>query len=260
MSFSCEFKILRSGNSYDLRTQTKMSTHGDEHTGVAETGITEGSEEGHLRFSSELVDERIKASLEPLHAQIFVLTDMMERLFQSNLTTESTTASTRGLGLQNESPYGEEPGSSKFLTVAPLTTAGYSPRQRLLKIFLRSHAFLVVHHVGNVNFLLARLFSVMLALKAVDRKDRGVNGGPCRYKGVKGVLQKSYRALNRFHHCTRKIAAAYSPKNLIGVFCIFRCFIVEVTNGPICRRWTFKGFSWTANSSETSRNFAHQLA
>ena len=126
MSF-CEFKTLRSGNSYNLRTQPKMSTHGDKNTGEAEVGITEGSEETNIGLSPELVDERIKASLEPLHAQISALAEMMDRLIQSNLTTESTKASTRGLGLQHESPYSERPGSSKFPTVAPLTTAGYSP-------------------------------------------------------------------------------------------------------------------------------------
>ena len=127
MSSSCESKTLRRGNLYDLRTQPKILRHGDENTGVAETGITEGSEEGHLRLSPELVDERIKASLEPLHAQISALTQMMDRIIQSNMTTESTTVSCRGPRFQYESPYSEGPGSSKFPTVAPLTIAGYSP-------------------------------------------------------------------------------------------------------------------------------------
>ena len=103
-----------------------MSTHGDENTGVVETERIEDSEEGHIRFSPALVDESIKASLEPLHAQISSLTEMMDRLIQSGLNTESTTASNRGLRLQHESPYSEKPGSSRFPTVAPLTTAGYS--------------------------------------------------------------------------------------------------------------------------------------
>ena len=51
----------------------------------------------------------------------------MDRLIQSNLTTESTAPSSRGPGLQHESPNSEGPGSSKLPTVAPLTTAGYSP-------------------------------------------------------------------------------------------------------------------------------------
>ena len=127
MSFSCECKLLRSGNAYDLKTQPKMSTHGDENTGEADVGITEGSEESNNGLSPELEDGRIKASLKPLRAQISALTEMMDRLIQSNLTTESTTASTRALGLQHESPYSERPGSSKFPTVAPPTTAGYSP-------------------------------------------------------------------------------------------------------------------------------------
>ena len=92
MSFCCKFKTLRSRNSYDLRIQPKMSMHGVENTGKAETGMIEGSEENSIRFSPEL-DERIKASLELLHAQISALTEMMDRLIQSNSTTESTKAS-----------------------------------------------------------------------------------------------------------------------------------------------------------------------
>ena len=127
MSFSCNLKTLRSGNSYDLRAQPGMTAHGDENAGEVETGIFEGSEENSIKFSPELVDERIKASLEPLHAQISALTEMMDRLIQSNSTAESTTASSRGPRHQCESPYSERPGSFKFPTVAPLATAEYSP-------------------------------------------------------------------------------------------------------------------------------------
>ena len=105
--------------------------HGDKNTGEAEVGITEGGDESNIRLSPELVDERIKSRLEPLHAQSCALTDMMDRLIQSNLTIESTSASTRRLGLQHESLYSEGPGSFKFPTVAPLTTAGYSPDSKL---------------------------------------------------------------------------------------------------------------------------------
>ena len=75
-----------------------MSSHGDENAGEVETGIIEGSEENSIRFSPELIDKRIKAILEPLHAQISALTEMMDRLTQSNSTKESTTASSRGFG------------------------------------------------------------------------------------------------------------------------------------------------------------------
>ena len=95
--------------------------------------MTESSKEEHIRFSPELLDERINASLELLYAQISALTEMMDRLIQSNLITESTTASSQGPGLQHASLYSEGPGSSKFPTVAPLTTVGYSPDSRFDK-------------------------------------------------------------------------------------------------------------------------------
>ena len=107
-----------------------MSAHGDENTGGAEMGEIEGGVESSFRFSPDLADERIKASLEPLHSLISALTEMMDHLFQNNSAQEPTTASFRGFGHQYESPYSEGPGSSKFPTVAPMTTAGYSPDGR----------------------------------------------------------------------------------------------------------------------------------
>ena len=59
MSFSYKFETLRSGKSCNLRRQPEMSAHGDENTEEAETGIIEGSEQNIMRFSPELVDERI---------------------------------------------------------------------------------------------------------------------------------------------------------------------------------------------------------
>ena len=110
-----------------------MLSHGDENTWEAETGVIESSEENSISFSPELVEERIKASLEPLNAQISALTEMMDLLIQGNSTKESTTASSRGFGHQYESPYSEGPGSSKLPTVAPLTT---SPDARLMHMLI----------------------------------------------------------------------------------------------------------------------------
>ena len=127
---------MRSGNSYVLRAQPEMSKHENENTELMKPGVTEGSEESNIGCSPELVEERIKASLEPLHAQFSALSEMMDMLIQGKLTKESTTASTRELRLQHESPDSEEPGSSRFRTAAPLTTAGYSTDSNKLRKFL----------------------------------------------------------------------------------------------------------------------------
>ena len=125
MSFSFKFKTLWIGNSYDLRSQPEMSTHGEEKTREAKTRMVECSEENNIRFSPELVDEKIKPSLDPLHAQISVLIEMMDRLIHT--AKECTTVSSRGSGHQYQSPYRGEPASFRFPKVAPLNTAGYSP-------------------------------------------------------------------------------------------------------------------------------------
>ena len=106
MSFSYKFKTLRSGNSYDSSAQLEIAAHEEEVTGVVELNANEGNEENRVRFSPDLVDERIKASLERLHAQISALTEMMDCLIQSNSARKATTASTRETQYQNESPPG----------------------------------------------------------------------------------------------------------------------------------------------------------
>ena len=74
-----------------------MSANGGENTGEAEMGVIQGNEENSMRFSSKILDEMIKESLEPLHAQITALTEMMDRSIQSNSAREATTASSRGI-------------------------------------------------------------------------------------------------------------------------------------------------------------------
>ena len=84
-----------------------------------------------MRFSLEFVDARIKANLEPLHAQISALCEMMDYLIQSSSAKDTTTASSRENRHQYELPYSGVPGSSRFQAVAPLTTIGYSPDSQI---------------------------------------------------------------------------------------------------------------------------------
>ena len=104
-----------------------MSAHQEEVTGEVEADATEGNEENNVKFSPDLVDEKIKASLEPLHSQISALTETMDRLIQNNSARKFTTASTREPQSRPESPFAEASGTSRFLTVVPVTTAGHSP-------------------------------------------------------------------------------------------------------------------------------------
>ena len=103
-----------------------MSAH-EEVTGEVEADATEGNEENSVRFSLGLVGERVRASLETLHAQFSAPTEMMERLIKSYLVKETTRLSTHETKYQHESPFSGAARASRFLTVAPLTTLEYSP-------------------------------------------------------------------------------------------------------------------------------------
>ena len=69
----------------------------DETPGEVETGRIERGEENSMRFSPKLVDERMKANLELLHAQITAVTEMMDRSIQSNSAKDTSAANSRGI-------------------------------------------------------------------------------------------------------------------------------------------------------------------
>ena len=80
MSFSYKFQTLKNGNSHDSSAQLEMSAHEEEVTRGVEVNANKENEEKSVRFSPDLVDERIKASLDPLHDQISALAEMMDPL------------------------------------------------------------------------------------------------------------------------------------------------------------------------------------
>ena len=127
MNFCYKFKTLSSENSCDSNAQLKLLAHKKDVTGKVQAEPTEGNEENTVRFFPDLVDEKIKASFEPLHAQISAHTEMMDHLIQSNSAREITTAGFCETRHQYESSYSRVPGFSRFPTVAPLTAAGYLP-------------------------------------------------------------------------------------------------------------------------------------
>ena len=104
-----------------------MSTHADETAVETGTDANEQNNSTSARLSPDTIEEKIKANLEPLHAQISVLTEMMDKLIQVNSGREFTTASTRELRLQYELPFAEASAAFRFSPIAPLTIARCSP-------------------------------------------------------------------------------------------------------------------------------------
>ena len=85
MSFSLEHRTLRSGNVYNLKTRPEMFVHEEPSSAACEPNAAELIKEADAQFSSDLIDEKIKGNLEPLHAQNSALTQMMDKLIQDNL-------------------------------------------------------------------------------------------------------------------------------------------------------------------------------
>ena len=110
-----------------------MSAHEEEKADEVEVEASGGNEENCVRVSPDLIDERIRANLEPLPTQISALTEKMDRSIQGNSARELTTASSREPRHTSESPFSGAPGTSRFPTLALLATAGCSPHTGLCR-------------------------------------------------------------------------------------------------------------------------------
>ena len=122
MSFFYTFKTLRSGSTYDSSARLEMSAHAGEVTEEVAIDANEQNGERSSRFSSDKLEEKIRANLVPLHAQISILAKIMDRSIQGNAAREITTASTLELRLQSQWPFTEAPGTFRVPPAVPLTT------------------------------------------------------------------------------------------------------------------------------------------
>ena len=107
MNFSHSCKTLGSGITYVFHARLKRFAHEEETAVKAEIDANEIFDRTSRGFSPDVIEERIKANLEPLHAQISALREMMDRLIQGKSAREFKTASTRELRLQSESSFAE---------------------------------------------------------------------------------------------------------------------------------------------------------
>ena len=99
-----------------------MFTHEEQSIKVSDAHTAEKSD-----FSPNLIEERLKANLEHLHAQISKMTQMMKKLIHENLARLNLTAGFRVCRFQSESPLVDGPRTSRSLPLASLVTAGYTP-------------------------------------------------------------------------------------------------------------------------------------
>ena len=72
-----------------------MSAHEEQATEAFEVHTAEQGDEGNMEFSPNFVEERIKANLEPIHAQITMQTQMMSELTQYHSARTNHMASPR---------------------------------------------------------------------------------------------------------------------------------------------------------------------
>ena len=94
---------------------------------TSDTDTTEQGAEASTEFSPNLIEERMKSDVEPLHAQITTLTQMMSKLIQDNWARVNPLAGSRDHRFKSAYPLTDGPGTSRTLPLASLVTVGYSP-------------------------------------------------------------------------------------------------------------------------------------
>ena len=88
------------------------------------------------KLSPNSIEERIKANLEPLHAQIGTLTQIMNKLIQDISARLNPTADSRDRKFPSGSPLTDGPGTSKTLPFESLVNAVYSPDKGALVMMM----------------------------------------------------------------------------------------------------------------------------
>ena len=116
-----------------------MSAHEEQPNEASEADTAEWIDEVITEFSSNLIEETIKANLEPLYAQISTLTQMMNKMIKDNSARSNPTASFRDDRFPSESPLTDGAGTSSILPSTSLVTAAYSRIIHILTFLLNRH-------------------------------------------------------------------------------------------------------------------------
>ena len=105
-------------------------------------------------FSLDLMEERIKTDMEPLHSQISAVTQTMKKLIWDNSARTNPTTGPRDRRVQSECPLTDGPGTFKTLSLTSIVTAEYSPdsmgwlniRRNVLNRFYSEHHFRIIDY------------------------------------------------------------------------------------------------------------------
>ena len=84
MSFCHKYWAPMSGNTYDLLVYPEMTAHGEETRVATDLDAIERKDGTSQNFSTEVIEEKIKANLELLHDLISTLTQKMNELIRGN--------------------------------------------------------------------------------------------------------------------------------------------------------------------------------
>ena len=127
MSFSFEGITLRRGNSSNLNTCPRMSAHEEQPNEASKMHTAKRIDVASTYISLDLMEETIKADLEPLQSQISALTQTMNKLIWDNSARTNPTTVPRDRRVQFECPLTDGPGTFKTLSLTSIVTAEYSP-------------------------------------------------------------------------------------------------------------------------------------
>ena len=80
MSFPSDHKTVRSGKTYSQNLDLKLSVKTGNTTDASETRGAEKTDKNINPISPEMIEERIKANIEPLNKHILTFTQLLNQL------------------------------------------------------------------------------------------------------------------------------------------------------------------------------------
>ena len=131
MSFFPDSTFLKNGKTYSQKLHLETSVNAENTTDAPEACDTDSADEPITAVSPDLIDEKIKANLEPLSAQISTLTQLLKQLIQDNSARNSPIAGPRTHWTQPGHSPDSEVGTSRTLPGTEIGSTGFLPDSSL---------------------------------------------------------------------------------------------------------------------------------
>ena len=133
MSFSADHRTLINGKTFNQNSHPKMFVNAEVSTDTPVSRDSEKADEPIFGVSPDLIEEKIKAVLEPLNEQISMLTQLLNKLIQKNSARNFSSLGPRTYQTQSRHSPSGEVSISRTLPGTTVGSTGF-PTDRIIAV------------------------------------------------------------------------------------------------------------------------------